>query len=228
MRLYVLGAAAILGLGLLSLSAQGHTSGAPSSSTTPVPAASPSPVTPVQKTPAATPSPSPTVVKTPVASRKQPAVSAEKGNTETAQALPPPYRNPQVATILAVFPGIAIHGAGHLYAGSWMKGAALFVLEGASVYLLYDAYDQYKRGDFDNITKNNGSGIPTNLGIEYQEAGIALVAFTGWGATWVDDMIGAHFAATQFNEVHKQDSTTVSLRLQPRPDGAVLALSSTF
>ena len=162
-----------------------------------------------------------------MASAKHPAAAAAKGATETAQAQTP-YRNPQVATILAVIPGIAIHGAGHMYAGSWMKGVALFVLEGASVYLLYDAYDQYKRGDFDNITKNNGSGIPANLGIEYQEAGIALVAFTGWGATWVDDVIGAHFAATQFNEVHKQDATTVSLRLQPRPDGAVLALSSTF
>jgi hypothetical protein len=163
-----------------------------------------------------------------VTSGKRHAVAVEKGNTETAKAIPPPRRNPQVATVLAVFPGIAIHGVGHMYAGSWMKGVALFVLEGASVYLLYDGYRQYERGDFDNITKNNGSGIPTNLGVEYQEAGIAVVAFTGWGATWVDDVIGAHFAAKQFNEVHQQDATTVSLRLQPRPDGAVLALSSTF
>jgi TM2 domain-containing membrane protein YozV len=155
-------------------------------------------------------------------------MEAKKGGKVAAKAPLPPQRNPLVATVLAVFPGIAIHGAGHMYAGSWMKGVALFALEGASVYLLYDGYRQYERGDFDNITKNNGTGIPSNLGVEYQEAGIALVSLTGWGATWVDDVIGAHFAAKQFNEVHEQDATTVSLRLQPRPDGAVLALSSTF
>ncbi|HTA16895.1 MAG TPA: hypothetical protein VK786_04045 [bacterium] len=221
MRQYVLGSAAILGLGLLSVTAPGHAGSAPASSSTPVPAST------AKATPAPTAVPTPVKTKTPAAHAK-PTVVAEKGNTETAKAVPPPQRNPQVATILAIFPGIAIHGAGHLYAGSWMKGAALFALEGATVYLLYDAYHQYERGDFDNITKNNGSGIPTNLGIEYQEAGIALVSITGWGATWVDDMIGAHFAAKQFNQVHQQDSSTVSLRLQPRPDGAVLALSSTF
>jgi hypothetical protein len=218
MRLYVLGAAAILGLGLGPWAGIGHASSATTPAPTPVPAAT------AKATPA--PTPAPKAVKTP-----KPTPVPTPAKTPVVVAKPSvPYRSPVLATLLAVIPGVAIHGAGHMYAGSWMKGVGLFALEGAATYLMYDGIRQYQRGDFDNLTNagnSNSTGIPSNLGAEYQEAGIALVAGTGWLVTWLDDMCGANMAATQFNQVHAQDAT-VSLRLQPRPDGAVLALSSTF
>jgi len=125
--------------------------------------------------------------------------------------------------------GFVVHGLGHMYAGSWMKGVSLFFIEGASIYLLAKTYNDYENGRYNYLTQNNNNGTNalTDLGPVEQGVGIALVATTGFVYTWWDDMGGAPIAARQFNAIHAQDAP-VSLNVVPQPGGAMLALSRNF
>jgi hypothetical protein len=227
MRRYVFGIAVMMGLGFAPqvLEASSRSASTPLAT----------PVATLATTSLATPLPtlSPTAVpakSAPAALSKTAALTAASGDTANASV---PHRYPGVATLLAFIPGVVIHGAGHMYAHSWMKGVGLFLLEGASTYLLWDGYHEYTRGAFNNIFNNNnnnnnsGGGIPSNLGGAYEEVGVAVgVAVPVWFYTWFDDISGAGIAARQFDDMQQQN--TVSLHLEPRPDGAVLALSSNF
>lgn len=142
-----------------------------------------------------------------------------------AAAFQPPHRSPALASSLAFFPGVALHGIGHMYAGSWMKGLGLFAIEGGVGYLGYSAYNEYQRGAYSGL-KFSGGQIP-NLGGAESEVGILLVAAGAFIFTWVDDMAGAPIAAAEFNKIHAHDQG-LSVRLEPVQNGALLALTSTF
>ena len=54
----------------------------------------------------------------------------------------PGYRSESVATLLAVFPGLFIHGLGHFYAGDYLTGSILlglefFIVTGAFTNIIY-------------------------------------------------------------------------------------------
>jgi hypothetical protein len=235
MRLFVTGAAIFFSAMAVQLHATGSSSSATgataqssvkgnaSSSVTPAP-------TPAASGQAlsATAGSAAAVSATPLASAKA-LKDGAKTLSPTAQAplntYRPPHRYPALAESLAVFPGVVVHGAGHMYAGSWMKGIGLFLLEGASVWLDYSAYNEYKRGAYYGL-KFSGNSIP-NLGGAESEVGILMVANLGFLFTWFDDMGGAPLAAGEFNRIHEHDQG-LSLHLLPVQNGAALALSSTF
>jgi len=228
MRVTVLGALAFLGLILAGPleAASSQSNPAPSAKSTPAA----TPAATAAATPAAT-----AVATSAAASSKAKAESKPVSGTADAPAQPAAkpsvsHRSAAVATTLAWIPGVAIHGAGHIYAGSYMKGIGLFLLEGASVWLVYQGYNEYQRGAYPDLRNNSGlnNNTPaTNMGTEDTEVGVGLVALTGFIFTWVDDVAGAGIAADEYNKIQDQNST-VSLHLLPRSDGAVLALSSNF
>jgi hypothetical protein len=232
MRLYVLGATAILGLLVAPARAADPAQ-------TPVAAAAAQASAAAVATPAATPSPQSKAVPLSGSAKVQtqssslsptakPAPAKDAAGNSPA-AFQAPHRIPAVATGLAFIPGVAIHGAGHMYAGSWLKGVGLFLLEGASVYLGYDAYRNHL-GDYNRVANafsNKPFQLPTNMGGAEQETGVLLVAGTGFIYGWLDDIVGAPIAANEFNKLHAQD-TPFSLGIQPRPDGVLLALTRNF
>ncbi|HTB23616.1 MAG TPA: hypothetical protein VK914_13045 [bacterium] len=240
MRWCLLGAAVLFGLGASAAHAgQGAAKPSPAPSSVPTSA------------PTAVASPAATAVSSPIPAGSSSAAATSKtastgadgqaapvsgpaGNTLSA-AFRPAHRSPVVATLLAWIPGVVVHGSGHMYAHSWMKGLGLFALEGASVYLMYEDYRWYEEPShgpfqpyFSNNNNNNNNSLPSNLGFAYQQAGIALVALPAFIFTWVDDICGASIAAHQFNQLQDQQAQTISMHLEPRPGGAVLALSSNF
>ena len=137
------------------------------------------------------------------------------------------HKSPALATLLAVVPGIAVHGAGHMYAGSWMKGLGLFAVEGACVAV---GYDTVRRAMDSAKAQSDSGGIPTDLSPFYTDAGVTFVMGMGFLWTWCDDIAGAGIAVDEYNK--KQDEAAalnaVHLQLLPAPGGAMLALSSRF
>jgi hypothetical protein len=137
------------------------------------------------------------------------------------------HKSPWLAHILAIIPGIAFHGVGHVYAGSYMKGFGLMALEGACVGVGYNAV----RISVDNANAlNQSGGIPSNLSPYLTNGGVALVTGLGFLWTWWDDMAGCGIAVDEYNK--RQDEAAASnamhLQLLPAPGGAMLALSGRF
>ncbi|HXB96399.1 MAG TPA: hypothetical protein VNZ54_00010 [bacterium] len=214
-RLFWVSAACLAFLAPLSLAAA-KDSGTPQATAASTPATTPS------KTPAPTQSPTaiPAVKATPAA-----ATGTAKTVSRTA-ASDANHKSEALAEVLAWVPGIAIHGAGHMYAGSWMHGLGLFALEGACAY---EGAQVINRGNF---TKFNVSGgkIPTDLSGAETDVGISLVCAMGVLWTWLDDVSGATVAVDDYNKLQDQAAAGphAQLRLLPTRDGAMLALSTQF
>jgi len=134
------------------------------------------------------------------------------------------HKSPALAGGLAFFPGVVVHGAGHMYAGSWMKGLGLFAIEAASAAVLVKSVGGL--GDAANVF-SGGKSVPTDIsGVEIN-VGTALVSSMGLLWTWFDDMAGAPIAASEYNKIQDQRSTA-QLELVPGSHGAELALSTNF
>jgi hypothetical protein len=148
--------------------------------------------------------------------------SEAKASTESAG-----HRSPGVAGGLAFFPGIAVHGAGHMYAGSWIKGLGLLAIEGAAVGIAVANYNG-AASEFEAMSKGSGGGkFPTSADGAYTKIGIITVSTMAFLWTWFDDMAGASIAAGEFNKIADEKSQA-QLRVEPRFDGAALALSTEF
>lgn len=135
------------------------------------------------------------------------------------------HKSPGLATTLAFVPGIAIHGTGHMYAGSWMKGLGLLAIEGAAVGFGATAWTN--GGDSLQAILNSNGKFPTDVSKGWSNLGILTVSGMAFLWTWFDDMAGASIAANEYNKL-ADASAQAHLRLQPRLDGAQLALSTNF
>lgn len=134
------------------------------------------------------------------------------------------HKSKGLAGGLAFFPGVAVHGAGHMYAGSWMKGLGLLAVEGVSAYYIADTIVN-GQNDIEKITKGN-SGIPIDVSTAYTKVGILTVSSMAFLWSWFDDMAGAPIAVTEYNKL--QDEAVASVHIIPREDGATVALSTAF
>jgi hypothetical protein len=136
------------------------------------------------------------------------------------------HKSVALGTVLAFVPGIAFHGAGHVYAGSYMKGFGLMAIEGACVAVGYDTV----RRAMDNANGMNGGGIPTDLSPFYTDAGIAVVTGLGFFWTWWDDIAGTGIAVNEYNKQQDEAANAIAVHAQllPAPGGAMLALSTRF
>jgi TM2 domain-containing membrane protein YozV len=134
------------------------------------------------------------------------------------------HKSKAIAGGLAFFPGVAIHGAGHMYAGSWMKGLGLLAIEGAAIGGLTQSV-----GGLTDATKvfNGGKSVPTDVSAVYTTVGLALVSSMALIWSWFDDMAGAPVAVVEYNKIQDQNATA-QFRVNPRGDGAELALSTNF
>lgn len=163
----------------------------------------------------------------------QPAVlraeSKPQSPLPTEEAQPAGKRkSPVIAGGLAFFPGVLVHGAGHMYAGSWIKGLGLLAIEGAAVGV---GVATVSRGidDVQKLADGSKNGqIPTNVGTAYQTLGVGLVCTMAFLWTWFDDMAGAPIAAKEYNRLAEEREGRAQLKFLPAGDGAALALVRRF
>jgi hypothetical protein len=176
---------------------------------------------------------------TPTAKVEPAAKPTVQTTPEAAKPANLPHRSPALAHFLAFFPGIAIHGTGHLYAGSYFKGLGLLALEGASAYVVYnESYLAIAQANADgfgpNNSKTNNSSVtfPSNLNPYVAHAGVAMVGTLTFLFSWFDDMSGAGVAAEKFNERAQLEAEAAKAEVSLGPtlikDGPGVALLARF
>ena len=146
----------------------------------------------------------------------------------TAVATPPPVeqsekkfdeKSPWLAGFLAVVPGLPIHGLGHYYASKPIEGTACLLLEGASIYMGYQAFTIINAYSSDN-------GLGDNPAINTGQINKAISLVIGgtllFTTTWIYDIVGAPMACNVWNKEQRQ---ALSMQLEPQTQGPVLVLN---
>ncbi len=162
------------------------------------------------------------------AESKAEAKAEEKAEAKAESKPAGKRKSPGIAGGLAFFPGIVVHGAGHMYAGSWVKGLGLLAIEGVAIGVGYATISN-GINDIQKLADGTKNGaIPTNVGSAYQTAGIGLVCTMAFLWTWFDDMAGAPIAANEYNRLAEEREGQAQLQFTPMGDGAALALVQKF
>ncbi|MES2201785.1 MAG: hypothetical protein V4498_06005 [candidate division FCPU426 bacterium] len=179
------------------------------------------------------PTEEPTAEVTPEATATvQPTVQATEQSTlqATPEKTPAPkkipHKYPFLAGTLALVPGVAIHGAGHMYAGSWMKGLGLFAIEAASAGIAYTTV-MAGADDIKKFTDNKDGGVPEDLSPVLSRTGVILVCTFAFLETWFDDIVGAPIAASEYNR-RAEAAAAAEVSLRPTQDGALFVYSRRF
>ena len=176
----------------------------------------------------------PTAALTPVAKKADAsgsATSVSKTATPTEVAkVEDHHKSAVLASSLAFIPGIAIHGVGHMYAGSWVKGVGLFLVgSGGAAIAAYEGVHGYD--DIKTLVNDvNGGSIPTDLSPALSKIGIIVVGTASFLFTWFDDMSGAPLAVDRYNK-RIDDATENShaeLNVLPTSGGAQLVYTAKF
>ena len=107
------------------------------------------------------------------------------------------YKDPNKAFLLALFPGLLIHGYGHFYADDNLMGNVL--LTGEVVSVLSVGLGVLVKSDTKTFSggilgdRNNANNVGTNL------IWGGIIAFAGF---WIVDMAHAPVAAKDYNDEH--------------------------
>lgn len=124
-------------------------------------------------------------------------------------------KDPMLATVFAILPGVVFHGFGNFYAGDYEFGTRLLVSEllGAGIALWGH-----------NVIHNSSDWTPY-FGDSSQQAGywIKAIGVTLICASWIGDVSTASEAAQSYNKDHQ-----IQFQLESRYDGVQLALTGHF
>ena len=124
-------------------------------------------------------------------------------------------KDPILATVFAVLPGVIFHGFGNYYAGDYENGTRILTMEifGACLAVWGHNVIHYP----ENWGAYFGNETP-QAGYWIKAGGVGLLA-----ASWVWDVSSAGEAAQSFNKDHQ-----IQFQLESRYDGLQLALSKRF
>lgn len=182
----------------------------------------PTPVPTAEATKVAEPTPVKTESATP-----EPTVKPTEAAPEAETRSDAKTKSVGLGVSLAIIPGIAVHGAGHLYAGSYLKGSGLILVEAASIAVGLRYYEQFK---VDIAKLQNTSGAAQN-GLNISGAitsvGIMSVCAFGFVYSWFDDMFGVATAVEVYNKKAEAEAKA-KVTLLPYNDGALLAVTHRF
>lgn len=119
-------------------------------------------------------------------------------------------RDPGVAIALATFPGVAIHGSGHFYAGRPVTAAQLLLVEAGAVVMSYRGIS-----DLISIIETNSEDgrseieIIENLedsGQLSRAVGLAAGGVVLFISSWLYDLTGSPLAVLEDNEKKKNQT----------------------
>ena len=144
-----------------------------------------------------------------------PAVSAMSDVVIDETILEP--KDPILAMVVAIGPGILAHGFGNFYAEDYTMGMLLFGLEVVSLVVISVGYVTYTSPD--NFTEIGGNTDEASRGgLLTLVSGVALFA-----ATYLVDIVTAGGAAEQYNKEHN-----LEFKLQQESSVPALMYSYTF
>ena len=128
-------------------------------------------------------------------------------------------KDPMLATVLAVLPGVVIHGFGNFYAEDFDFGTKMLITEivgigiwawGTNVVNQPDNWIPYFGGSHEHTIEQAGYWITA--------AGVGLFALS-----WLGDLATAHKAAASFNREH-----SLQFQLDARLGAPTLSLTAHF
>lgn len=155
------------------------------------------------------------------------AEQGDAGAEAEKSSRPAGHKSPAIAGGLAFFPGVAVHGAGHMYAGSWMKGLGLLAIEGVALGIgIPTAINGADR--IQKAFEGAGNGSTADAGDSFRDVGIVLVCTMAFLWTWFDDMAGAPIAANEYNRLADEAAAQTGMQVIPRADGVSVALVQHF
>jgi len=124
-------------------------------------------------------------------------------------------KDPLLATVLSVLPGVVFHGFGNYYAGDYSFGTRMLTMEILGVGLALWGHNVI------HAPENWGpyfGGSTDMAGFWIKAAGVGLIAIS-----WVGDVATAADAAESFNKDHQ-----IQFQLESRLDGVQLSMSHRF
>jgi len=105
-------------------------------------------------------------------------------------------KDPILGTVLAIGPGLLVHGWGHFYAEDYRMGLSLFAIEIASLAAIgWGAYQYYNADQWTSVGGN----------VDEVERGAQITMATGFlffVLTYIADVALAGRAAEQYNKEH--------------------------
>jgi hypothetical protein len=139
------------------------------------------------------------------------------------------HKSAALARTLAIIPGIALHGVGHMYAGAWEEGLGLFIVGTAGGYM---AYDQANGGwsDIQNVINSfsqKKGQVPEDFSDGYSRLGLVLVGAVAFIWSGWDDLAGAGTAVDEYNQ-KIDNAAQAHVELLPANGGAMMAYTKRF
>ncbi len=126
-------------------------------------------------------------------------------------------KDPILATVIAIGPGLLAHGFGQFYAENFRLGLLLFSLELVSLLTIGVGYLEYTNPqNFTIVGGNEG---------EVRHAGAVVIAIgvTGFVATWLADIALAGRSAEQYNTEHN-----LKFKIQQESDNLIPGLMYSY
>ncbi len=124
-------------------------------------------------------------------------------------------KDPLLATVFSVLPGMVFHGFGNFYAGDYEMGSRLLVTEIVGITTaVWGHHVIHQESDW---TQYFGEHTP-QAGYWIKLAGVSLICIS-----WIADITTAHEAADSYNKDHQ-----IQFQLEGRLDGMQLALTKRF
>ncbi|MFP4466632.1 MAG: hypothetical protein ACLFP1_06255 [Candidatus Goldiibacteriota bacterium] len=105
-------------------------------------------------------------------------------------------KDPILGTVLAIGPGLLVHGWGHFYAEDYKMGLSLFTIELASLGAI--GWGAYQYNNAETWTNVGGNADEVRRGAQITMA----AGFLFFAATYIADIALAGQAAEQYNKEH--------------------------
>lgn len=126
-------------------------------------------------------------------------------------------KDPILATVIALGPGLLAHGFGQFYAENFRMGLLLFSLELVSLLTIGIGYLEYSNpSGFTIIGGNEGE-------VKHAGAIVMAIGVTGFIATWLADIALAGRSAEQYNIEHN-----LKFKLQQESNNLIPGLMYTY
>ncbi len=126
-------------------------------------------------------------------------------------------KDPILATVIALGPGLLAHGFGQFYAENFRMGLLLFSLELISLLTIGIGYLEYSNpANFTIVGGNEGE-------VKHAGAIVMAIGVTGFIATWFADIALAGRSAEQYNIEHN-----LKFKIQQESNNLVPGLMYTY
>ena len=146
------------------------------------------------------------------------------------------YKSESFGLQLAFFPGVLVHGMGHMYSGHTGKGLLLFLSELTGVLMIIgDNIDppgfQYSPPPDPPESDPDPENIPIDFSGNYDEGGTGILTYIGAAmflGSWIYDCVKTPLLVREYNDRIDQKYEALSLSLEPDLKRKTIMLNLNF